>query len=175
MDSGKAKAASTLVVDLIGPLVACRQCKRLWVPLTYSKYKVPTWTFIVTFTYVEWMSAETLIPASLEGCPLLACMGLLTQKNTKGSQLPMFLLRPLHPIPRSMAPGLAKAGHAQRARRWEEATLLYVVISPPSLLLRSWREGFCVAGPHRGLGTPLRNAGSSSQTEFPVYSLSSHF
>lgn len=118
--------------------------------------------------FVKWMSAMAVIPAPLEGCSLLASMALLTQRGRiKHSQLPGFLLRPLcHFL--LYDSGWPKLGWT---RRWSGATLLYVVISPPFpfLLLGSWRKGFCLARPQRGLDSSFRSSGSSLQTEFPVY------
>lgn len=171
MDPGKAKTASTLVVDLIGQRVACRQCEGLWVPLTYSRYKMQReHSLSPSHMSSEWVQRHL----SQHHWKVALCLPVWVYLYKR---FPVAYVSFKAPAPNSpsMTPGLAKTGHAQWARRWEGATLPYVVISPPSLLLRSWRERFCVAGPHRGLGTPLSNADSSSQTEFPVYSLSSHF
>ena len=53
-------------------------------------------------------------------------------------------------------------------------SLMYVMVTLPSLRLRSWRKRFSLARPHRGLGAPLRNTGLSSQTELLMYFFS-HF
>lgn len=80
MEPGKAKTASALLVDLIGPLVACRQGKGLRPPPTYwTKHQCVHAS--PPFPHVCWVSEQWHIPASLGGCPLLASMGVVTKED----------------------------------------------------------------------------------------------